>query len=442
MRPGAVAVALISCVAGFRTRRSNQTKKYIAGVPVTNYHLANGGRAINPRLAATSYKEDWLVTVSKQTSNNDVNNLCARAHGACKMVGHPKGGAPVFELSGTEAELEKVLSAAPGMAQTIEPDVKVRIINPAELENDFRAGYAGWNVGAVGKDSRLTTGKGVHVYVVDSGMRTSHAEFAGRAIPTLDMSTGQPQGQVITKECKGDDRCGRDDIGHGTHCAGTVGGNTYGLATDSLLHNVKMAFGEGDTVFSYAIAAMDWIMLKGKRPAVVSASWGAMMRSPALLTTVGSVVEEGIIFINAAGNDGKDACNYSPGMTPDSFTIGATTSENARAEYSNWGTCVDFWAPGHKILSADAFSPYAGTTKSGTSMAAPLVSGAAALLLQSQPNMSPAALKAKLVSNAVKDSLKGLLTGDTNLLLWAGAPWAKPAPGGTPPPCRRRYFSC
>jgi len=279
---------------------------------------------------------------------------------------------------------------------------------------------------AVGKDTAATTGKGVHVHIVDSGMRTTHTDFGGRGIPAVDMTTGAREGKVITKECEGDHTCGMDDVGHGTHCAGTAGGDTYGLATDSLLYNLKITFGRGSSSFIYAIGALDWVMVKGKRPAVVSASWGGEMRSPALTSAVESLVDEGIIFIAAAGNANKDACRFSPAMIPASFTIGATTRQNTKAWFSCHGRCVNLWAPGQDILSADAGSPSAGVSKSGTSMAAPLVSGAAALVLEAKPDMSPDEVRAKLLSNALVGYVSGLLSADTNLMLWAGSAQSKP----------------
>lgn len=446
MRTGAVALALISCSAGFRHKRQ-QRQKFIAGVPVTNYHLVNGGQAASLAEAdtATSYKADWLVTVSKKTTNEDLHKMCARAHGACKMVGHPQGGVPVFELSGTEAELEKALEGAPGMALSIEPDVKVQIIDPLELQSDapISAASSGWNLGHVGKPYASTSGKGVHIHVVDSGMRTSHTEFGGRAVPTVDMTTGWGTGKIITKECKRDDHsCAMDDLGHGTHCAGTAGGNEYGLATNSLLYNLKITFGEGSSYWSYAIGSLDWVALQGKRPAVVSASWAAYGNSPAVNQAVESLVDGGIIFISGAGNDNNDACLYSPGMSPASLSVGATDSRNERMGVSCYGKCVDLWAPGKNILSADARMPYGGTEKSGTSMAAPLVAGAAALLLESMPWSSPDQIKAKLLSDAVADSVGDITSEDNNLLLWVGAQWAKPSPGAPAPPCRRRFYQC
>ncbi|HKP75895.1 MAG TPA: S8 family peptidase, partial [Longimicrobiaceae bacterium] len=221
------------------------------------------------------------------------------------------------------------------------------------------------------------TGAGVHVYVIDTGIRTSHAEFGGRASVGIDfMNDGQN---------------GQDCYGHGTHVSGTIGGATYGVAKGVQLVAVRVFGCSGGTPASTIIAAVDWVTAHAVKPAVVNMSLGGPYYAP-MNQALQNSVASGVVYAVAAGNESQDACNVSPASTPEALTTGASTISDIRAIFSNWGTCVDLFAPGQDITSAWSSGDNAINTISGTSMASPHVAGVAALYLQSHPTATPAAV--------------------------------------------------
>lgn len=254
-----------------------------------------------------------------------------------------------------------------------------------------------------------TQGRGVHVYVLDSGIRTTNVDFQGRAIPTLD-TTAVKYGKWGIQVCDPTDTsCADDKTGHGTHVAGLVGGYLYGVAKESTLNAVKVLKDNGYGENSYWITAIDWIMSNGRRPAIIQMSLGSQgSPSKVASTAINKAVAAGIPVMIAAGNSDLDACAFTPASVPDAFTVGATDENNTRAHFSNFGNCVDLFAPGTNILSAGASSNTASSYKSGTSMATPLATGAAALLLAQDPTLSAKAVYQKLIdtasSNVVADT--------------------------------------
>merc|ERR1719343_500770 len=314
-------------------------------------------------------EEDWMLMLDDKASNADIDRLCALAKGPCQMVGHPdQGGVPFLEIRASEKELESLLDQdTEGRVQFIEPDPEVMVLDLDVPE------YAGeevemeptstpvWSVRRVGGDTSTHKGKGVHIYVVDSGVRTTHRDFGGRAIPTLDMTQGsEPAGL----ECNGDTSCAGDTNGHGSHCAGTVGGETFGVAPQSIVHAMKISF-DGLSTWSRTVAAFDWVASKGVRPAVVTASVGGEGTSQSLQRSIDQLTAGGILVLTSAGNRGNDACGYTPANVPNCMSIGATTGTDNIAVFSNWGSCVDLWAPGHEIFSAVHTSDTGRTLKAG-----------------------------------------------------------------------------
>merc|ERR1711904_626135 len=231
-------------------------------------------------------------------------------------------------------------------------------------------------------DGAANGGNGVHVYVADTGIRTSHTEFGTRAIPTLEVV-----GNGVV-ECDGDANCARDVQGHGTHCAGTIGGAHYGVAKGATIHAVKVLSDSGYGSFSWFVEALDWVVTNGQRPAVFSASLGGPGSIGFVSAAIQSATDAGVIVVVAAGNENDDACSYSPASATAAVTVGATTSSDGRAWYSNYGSCLDIFAPGSQITSAGHESNSTLATLSGTSMATPHVAGAAALMLQNTPSAS------------------------------------------------------
>ncbi len=216
-----------------------------------------------------------------------------------------------------------------------------------------------------------SSGVGVRAYIIDSGIRYTHTEFQGRASSGIDLTGGN----------------GEDCIGHGTHVAGTVGGFKYGVANQVSLVSVRVFGCTGSAANSMILAAMDWVAKNAVLPAVVnmSLSGGA---TQAVDDAVANLSARGIVVVVAAGNDNFDACNLSPARAPQSITVGATGGDDVRASFSNWGNCLDVFAPGSGIPSAYHGDDTNIVGKSGTSMASPHVAGVAAQILSSNSSFS------------------------------------------------------
>ncbi|MEU6209894.1 S8 family serine peptidase [Streptomyces sp. NPDC047023] len=256
-----------------------------------------------------------------------------------------------------------------------------------------------------GSYTYATKAEGVTVYVLDTGINTGHREFGGRA--RNGYNAVRTEGS-------------RDCNGHGTHVAGTVGGETYGVAKGVSLVAVKVADCRGSGKVSGMVKGLDWMIKDAARnpatPAVANLSMGGS-RSRALDAAVRRVVASGITFTAAAGNGGKDACKGSPAAVPQALTVAATDAADGRARFSNHGRCVDLSAPGVAVTSAGKDSATATARASGTSMAAPHVAGAAALLLARGAARTPAQVSEALRQAAVPDRITGLPAGTANLLL-------------------------
>lgn len=272
-------------------------------------------------------------------------------------------------------------------------------------------------------DGRIATpfdGAGVTAYIIDTGVRGDHSEFSGRILAGYD--------------AVGDGKGSKDCNGHGTHVAGTVAGRTYGVAPEASVVPVRVLDCSGSGSVSGVIAGIDWAVSDhaAGAPAVANMSLGGGY-SAALNATVASGAADGITFVVAAGNSHTDACGASPASEPTAVTVGSTTSSDARSSFSNYGTCLDLFAPGSSILSAAIGSPTATATLSGTSMASPHVAGAAALLLSGTPGATPATVRDTLVGVARAGIVGNAGTGSPNLLLNAAtstAAAASPSPSG------------
>ena len=237
--------------------------------------------------------------------------------------------------------------------------------------------------------SYTATGSGVTAYVIDTGIRKTHTQFGGRAVHGVDTTT--PLG-LTSDDCHG----------HGTHVAGTIGGSTYGVAKAVRLVAVRVLDCTGFGLNSGVIAGVDWVTGNHQpgQPAVANMSLGGD-KSTALEQAVSSSIADGVTYAVAAGNETEDACTGSPSGLPAAITVGATTNTDARASYSDFGPCVDFFAPGSNITSASFLTDTGTATMSGTSMASPHVAGVAALYLQGTPGATP---------TQVRDGLYGLTT--------------------------------
>ena len=262
-----------------------------------------------------------------------------------------------------------------------------------------------------------TSGAGVSVYIIDTGIRTTHQDFGGRAVWDFNAV----QGKQPDTDCNG----------HGTHVAGTIGGTTYGVAKAVTLHAVKVLDCAGSGRWSGVIAGIDWVTAHAAQPAVVNMSIGGDYNQAVNDAVAGSVAS-GITYSLAAGNSSTDACTVSPASEPTALTVGASTKLDARASYSNIGPCVDLFAPGSFILSDWNTSDTEAVYLSGTSMATPHVTGAAALYLETHPAALPAAVASHLLAAATRDRVTDVGTGSPNLLLFIGdsASTQSPSSGG------------
>jgi len=257
------------------------------------------------------------------------------------------------------------------------------------------------------------TGAGVTAYVIDTGIRTTHAQFGGRAASGYDTIDGG-----AADDCNG----------HGTHVAGTVGGATHGVAKGVNLVAVRVLDCAGSGTTSGVIAGIDWVTGAHTAPAVANMSLGGPA-STALDQAVQNSIADGVTYAVAAGNDNINACYDSPARVTAALTVGATTSSDSRASYSNYGSCLDLFAPGSSITSTWHSSDTATATISGTSMATPHVAGTAALYLEGTPSASPATVSAAIVDSATTGKVTSAGSGSPNRLLYSLLV-AAPAPTG------------
>jgi subtilisin family serine protease len=246
------------------------------------------------------------------------------------------------------------------------------------------------------------TGAGVHVYIFDTGVRSTHVEFTGRMAPGFD-AVGDGLG---TEDCHG----------HGTHVAGTVGGTNYGVAKDVTIHPVRVIGCEGQGTAEQLLDGLDWITANHIKPAVANMSLGSEAFQ-AFDDAVEASLAAGVSYVLSAGNEGIDACAKSPARVPGALTVGATDESDTRTYYSNYGTCVDLFAPGHGITSAWFDSDTATYTTDGTSMAAPHVAGAVALYLEARPNALPAEVNEEIIARSTRNIVEDAYTGSPNVFL-------------------------
>ncbi|MEU4389725.1 S8 family peptidase [Kribbella sp. NPDC023855] len=245
----------------------------------------------------------------------------------------------------------------------------------------------------------------VNVYVIDTGIYAAHKDFGDRA--------------AVGTDTIGDGQNGVDCMGHGSHVAGTIAGTTFGLAKGAKIFGVRVLDCNGSGSTESVVAGIEWVTANAKKPAVANMSLGGGADA-ALDAAVKKSVDAGITYAVAAGNDSSDACNGSPAKEPSAITVGATDDKDAKASFSNWGKCVDLFAPGVDVESAGITSPDSTAKMSGTSMATPHVAGAIALYLSANPEAKPADVATALLGASTPDKVGEPGTGSPNKLLFAG----------------------
>ncbi|WAL93587.1 S8 family peptidase [Streptomyces sp. Je 1-369] len=373
-------------------------------------HAAPGSAGGELRLAGGSevaVPDGWIVVLKDQKRLRDsavsgvARELVGRAEGA--RLGHVYRAA----LHGFSARMSRSqaagLAADPRVAY-VRQDTRVRIdsADSADSAKDQTQPNAPWGLDRIDQ-RRLplsttytyrTTAPGVSIYIIDTGLRTTHAEFGGRA--------------SVGTDTVGDGRNGDDCNGHGTHVGGIAAGKTYGVAKQARPVAVRVLDCQGSGTTSGVVAGIDWVTAKAAKPAVANMSLGGAA-SDVLDSAVRRSIRSGVTYTVAAGSSGQagGACNTSPSRVPETISVGASDRGDRRASSSNHGSCVSLFAPGVQIPSAWKDSDTATATLSGTSMATGHAAGAAALHLGVRPTDTPAQVKKGLVDNATTGVLQG-----------------------------------
>lgn len=298
---------------------------------------------------------------------------------------------------------------------------------------------ATWGLGRISHRARGTTsyiydttaGSGVTVYVVDTGVYTGHSQFGGRAtfganfisgsavrIPPPTFSLPTPTSSLPILKQQSYTPQNTDENGHGTHCAGTIAGSTYGVAKAAKIVGVKVLNAQGSGTNSGVISGIQWVTNNAPARSVLSMSLGGGYSS-AVNSAVRASYNAGITVVVAAGNDNADASNYSPASESTAITVGAISSTDARASFSNYGSFIDVFAPGVSVLSSWIGSTTATNTISGTSMATPHVAGLAAYLIALEGLSTPAAVVARIKALATSGAVTNALSAN-NLIAYNG----------------------
>ena len=264
-----------------------------------------------------------------------------------------------------------------------------------------------------------STASNVHIYILDTGIRTTHNDFGGRAIHGRDTVDN--------------DNNATDCHGHGTHVAGTAGGSAYGVAKGATLVAVRVLNCAGGGTTTSIVGGINWVTANAIDPAVANMSLGGPGNNTSINNAVANSIASGVTYAIAAGNSNSNACNFSPALVPAAITVGATTDTDARASFSNFGTCLDVFGPGQAITAPWFSSNTATNTISGTSMASPHAAGVAALIASANPTWSPSQIRNEMVADATTNVVTGAGSGSPNRLLFVDNGGAPPPPPPPPP---------
>jgi subtilisin family serine protease len=352
-------------------------------------------------------KSDYVVVLRPSADRASEASAVRRGGGRVQReFGHVFSGMTVT-LSASAAE---ALRRNPNVV-SVEPDAKVTALttDPASSWGLDRVDQR--NLPLSGTFDYTGTGQGVDVYVIDTGIRSDHVEFEGRLKP----------GYSSIADGNGTNDC----AGHGTHVAGTAAGSNFGLAKSASIVPVRVLDCAGSGSISSVVAGIDWVVSQHSAgvPAIANMSLGGGSSST-IDAAVGRMISDGVVTAVAAGNSNVDACTSSPARVGAALTVGASTSSDARASYSNYGRCLDLFAPGSGIRSAWYTDATATVGLSGTSMASPHVAGAAAVLWADHPELTASGVVEELRRTATTGVVASAGTGSPNLLLYA-----TPAPG-------------
>lgn len=403
---------------------------HIAGVPIYERHYLEVQRLHQKskgQLLLTSSGEprfDWILVLGDGAGDLDVALLCMqnfteeplaqeRAFSSVECLGHgtpSSGGLAIAGVRATKREFKDLVRRHAAELSFAQPSVPIhvpkvrhrrhwrrarrrshRVFPQRRRKKTNKRGSDPWNLDKLdGKMDGVynyppSAGKGVNVFVVDSGVRTSHRDLAGRAVPAAEIFDGNYK----VCDAKSTD-CAQDKLGHGTHCAGIIAGTRWGVAKKATVQSVKVLNDRGEGSLLNMILALNYVVSSNVRPAVVSASIGIVGRGKDSVSdyAIKRAVANGVVVVVAAGNDGDKACEYAIANSAQAVTVGATDIEDRMAYFSNYGKCIDIFAPGVSVRSTWYTDDESTEELSGTSEAAPHVAGAAALVLGVTPKMA------------------------------------------------------
>ncbi|NGN64154.1 S8 family peptidase [Streptomyces sp. A7024] len=399
LRRATVIVAAVAAALGLQ----------FAAVPSAHGATAPTGD-VRSAPADTAIPGKWLVVlkngeVSKKNTASAARELTESADGTLGRVYREA-------LRGFSAKLSKAEAARLARDPRVDYVEQDQVMRVADTQNNATWGLDRVDQRDLPLSSTYTynsTASNVTAYIIDTGIRTAHGEFGGRATVGTDTVGGGQNGQ----DCQG----------HGTHVAGTVGGQTYGVAKAAKLVAVRVLDCNGSGSTSGVVAGIDWVTANAAKPAVANMSLGGGA-STTLDNAVKRSIAAGITYAIAAGNGNifgwpQNACNTSPARVPEAVTVGATDRNDRRASWSNYGTCLDLFAPGVSITSAWKDSNTATNTISGTSMATPHTAGVAALYLATHAGATPAQVRDALVNGSTPNKVQDPRTGSPNRLLYS-----------------------
>lgn len=386
-------------------------------------------------------KDQYIILLSKKPGNRDrraVEVLASLVKEVRSMPGARMKGTYKHALTGFTAKL------TPAQVKRFQKDSRILSITPdriIELEDTEVTSavtvqeYPTWGLDRMDQReqkldraySYTATGSGVNAYIMDSGIRYLHDEFEGRASLGVDLVLLYPEEEYDVNDPNLEP--GNDCHGHGTHVAGTIGGNLYGVAKTVNLVSVRVFSCKGFSSYSRIIQGVEWVTENAVKPAIVNMSLGGAAYEP-LDIAVENSISTGINYALAAGNANSEACDYSPARTPSALTVGASMIDNQRADFSNFGDCLDIYAPGYQITSASHLDDTSVRQMSGTSMAAPHVAGLAALYLEKNPKITPVLLQEEIIKNSTPDAISNVPSGTTSLVhsLWDPVVFSAPVP--------------
>ncbi|GIZ41993.1 hypothetical protein CKM354_000527400 [Cercospora kikuchii] len=390
---------------------------------------------IDRRQTAQTIPGKWIARIEDNEVLDTVLSTVFDAAGVQSTGTYSVGNVKGFNFDGDDAILDILQEL--GAIKSVEPDVMMHAYVPLHVRQSLHhvrqlpgngtgngtfvtQEDAPWGLSRISHKTNAgngssyvydrSAGEDTFIYIIDTGINTEHEEFEGRV--TL--------GESFIQGSEGE-----DDQGHGTHCAGTAAGTTYGVAKKANLIAVKVLDAEGSGSNSGVLRGIDWAVQHATENGHLDRAVLSMSLGGTFSQTTNDAIEEatnaGAFITVAAGNEGEDASNSSPASAPSACTVGATNLQDARADFSNFGEALDIFAPGEDITSAWIGSSSAQNTISGTSMATPHIAGLAAYLIALEGPKSPAALCERIQALAQKDILEDVGEGSVNFLAYNGA---------------------